>query len=1179
MHASSLLLALTLSYPGFAFYPTKYRANLASNPGISHEQITEEAFDTAAAGMVAARREIAAACALADKEKRDKEWHFGDGDFEEEKKVLDPLKLGVLDALQTGRVQDARTGLGQILHIIQDIFGHGAEKIIIDSGPEKRDSVPFTTLMLARLSAAKERNLEVLPENDAPSPQGEEESVQAHIYAAVAAWNASVAIMQGLAEAASPRDLQHLFGLSLDSLVILDPSLRNAKRWPATRRALRSTLRALLTRGSTAETRYLGFRELSGVVDSSKIKPETLISKLREVQHGGEVTLIVAQPIRLDDQSNKDIVRFLAEYPVKVNVVQLQSSCSSEEDINSAYRSMADLSSGFAAPDSEALGNLDAKRDTPDKLVHELSPVISRYDIDAAKQSTLEFQIEAGAEQLILTIDCDDCEAFTILDSPSTDTRLMPSPIRVEKNGVLQKMIFIINNPEPGFWRTNMSSTSVFNATIQSRGPVQLVDFYLAEDGGRDGYHGFFPVQGPTLARTNVALIGELSGDFEKVEWLLVDARTGKETPLPMLSGLDSAVYPGYGDTHTFGAITKLPATDFYVVVRGDAQGYPFQKMFPRLFSPEIRPGLKYELGGATNLSAGVPGTGRSSDNDNHRDDNDNDDVVPLEDEESNDRIVRRQEASVTSTVISTEASTSTFFNGLTSPESTAVATATATSVVTDVSSSATETSASVSESSASTGAAETVTETTVAVTSEPTGSESAGTTETGTTGATETVTAAAVSGASTASGSGTTGSVTTGSVTTGSETTGSETTGSETTGSETTGSETTGSESTGSETAATGTTGSESTTTGTTGTQTAGTETGGTTTTGTVTVGAESTVAETTGTGSSLTTTASLGTSVASASAVLGSESFSTTSGAASSASAAAATSSSSTTTTSIIAETVLVSSSTTATALSTVTASTNISSTVQETSTTAETAAQNSSSTSPSSSSSSVETFTTLVTQAASAAQTTTTAAPTNSTTSTTSTTSTLVSANASAVPEKTVTVTAPCAEETSPESTTANVLRLQAHQDHHHHLQNHHSAARRFPAPYTRKVPEGPCTTETVTVPVPYAPDNAPPAPKTYGGPGAPAPAPEPAPAPSSLSTAAANATVTSDGSSHGPNHGNGKGTSTTAGKPTTTGGEASTGTAEASAADEGLRGVRTGAVVVVVVALGGVTFLML
>jgi len=149
MHASSLLLALTLSYPGFAFYPTKYRANLASNPGISHEQITEEAFDTAAAvlfprfikpsgargsngaglplpkGMVAARREIAAACALADKEKRDKEWHFGDGDFEEEKKVLDPLKLGVLDALQTGRVQDARTGLGQILHIIQDIFGHG----------------------------------------------------------------------------------------------------------------------------------------------------------------------------------------------------------------------------------------------------------------------------------------------------------------------------------------------------------------------------------------------------------------------------------------------------------------------------------------------------------------------------------------------------------------------------------------------------------------------------------------------------------------------------------------------------------------------------------------------------------------------------------------------------------------------------------------------------------------------------------------------------------------------------------------------------------------------------------------------------------------------------------------------------------------------------------------------
>lgn len=145
MLSSFFLFLLTLTPPVSAFYPTKFRAHLASHPAISHEQITENAFNVAAQllfpkavqasreaygaslskGMLEARTQISRACALADRDHDEDGWHYDGGNGAEGREVLKGLKEEVVEALVSDDISRAREALGEVLHVVQDVIGYG----------------------------------------------------------------------------------------------------------------------------------------------------------------------------------------------------------------------------------------------------------------------------------------------------------------------------------------------------------------------------------------------------------------------------------------------------------------------------------------------------------------------------------------------------------------------------------------------------------------------------------------------------------------------------------------------------------------------------------------------------------------------------------------------------------------------------------------------------------------------------------------------------------------------------------------------------------------------------------------------------------------------------------------------------------------------------------------------
>jgi von Willebrand factor A domain-containing protein 7 len=146
-----LLFALFLLTTSHAFMPWDWRENLVGKHGTSHEKMTRDAFKIMAdkywptipdltVGMIQARDTIANANGNVDGDQKHSAKHFDGENFDGGQYVLTgnpvapqsvPLDASdinlfqqILDALDMGSAEDARTALGKALHTIQDFYAH-----------------------------------------------------------------------------------------------------------------------------------------------------------------------------------------------------------------------------------------------------------------------------------------------------------------------------------------------------------------------------------------------------------------------------------------------------------------------------------------------------------------------------------------------------------------------------------------------------------------------------------------------------------------------------------------------------------------------------------------------------------------------------------------------------------------------------------------------------------------------------------------------------------------------------------------------------------------------------------------------------------------------------------------------------------------------------------------------
>lgn len=458
-----------------------------------------------------------------------------------------------------------------------------------------------------------------------------------HLQAVELAKEGSEIFINYLAEYLTDRQLQHLFGLSLDSAILVDPAVFASPDWEdakvkiasmfgATResevdvnRGVKYTTINLLSQSPAAvyEDWYSleatnGSRSLDMLretvagygIGCHGIKLEAVLGALQQFKTGGELLFVVGQDFVQDSEVEAEIVDFITNNPVATTILQLETGCPSKKELKLS-QSLADLSGGEYITTLDAHETLALPRDGTLEAQAGLSVVQLSTNSDGTTQNNVRFPVDGAMDRLLITVDwaAPAKSPMKVLFSDPMDKTFEPVSRNVD--GRTQRAIWKIDSPVPGEWAFSFGEEPIpsYNLTIKGRSSIQLIRASIVESTGVSGHEGYFDILKDVLpASTEVGVVGEIYGlasaDSGTFEWLIVDTHTGDETKIPMTAGLDPTEKPGYADKNTFFGATTLPEGNFYLVVRGvDAQGYNFQRSVPSLMSAKYYPDETYELG------------------------------------------------------------------------------------------------------------------------------------------------------------------------------------------------------------------------------------------------------------------------------------------------------------------------------------------------------------------------------------------------------------------------------------------------------------------------------------------------------------------------------------------------------------------------------------------------------
>jgi len=127
-----------------------------------------------------------------------------------------------------------------------------------------------------------------------------------------------------------------------------------------------------------------------------------------------------------------------------------------------------------------------------------------------------------------------------------------------------------IKAPAPGTWRIGIAGRGVYSLIVKAKTALALREVSLSRNGS--------PIVGATPLGERVRLETALSGAGREVSFHLISIDA------TLITSFDPSVIPANG-TSTYTTDITLPLSEFRVLVKGlDEQGFPFERVSPRLF-------------------------------------------------------------------------------------------------------------------------------------------------------------------------------------------------------------------------------------------------------------------------------------------------------------------------------------------------------------------------------------------------------------------------------------------------------------------------------------------------------------------------------------------------------------------------------------------------------------------
>lgn len=430
--------------------------------------------------------------------------------------------------------------------------------------------------------------------------------------------------------------------MGLDSVILVDPAAFTSPDWNDARsklgtmlssvsrfdseenRAVRYSAVSLLSRSQQASfewsplqntnaTRSLEMLEdmmYAEQIGCHGVGLEGVLGAMQQLEDGGELVLVVGQGFQGDSETEGQILDFLANNPVSVSIMQLETECHDNGTVTLS-QNIADLSGGAYLTELKTHETLALPQNGAPEAHAGLSVVqMSTHD---SESDEVKFLVDGTMDRLVITANWFTPDTDTDSASPATMMNVLFNgpgentfaPVAQNTNGEANRAFWRIDAPAPGEWGFAFGGnpSPSHNLTIKGRSSIQLVDVSFVESAGIHGHEGYFRILKEVLpADTQIGVVGQVFGmsaeESSSTRWFIADADTGTETEVEMTSGLDPSVRPGYADQNTFFGATTLPEGDFYVVVRGmDDLGYAFQRSHQSRMAAKYYPDETFDIG------------------------------------------------------------------------------------------------------------------------------------------------------------------------------------------------------------------------------------------------------------------------------------------------------------------------------------------------------------------------------------------------------------------------------------------------------------------------------------------------------------------------------------------------------------------------------------------------------
>lgn len=190
------------------------------------------------------------------------------------------------------------------------------------------------------------------------------------------------------------------------------------------------------------------------------------------------------------------------------------------------------------------------------------------------------FYVDSGMTQLTFSLSGDTGLEIQRPDG-SNVTESDPSVTVVRVTGAT---LFIISSPVPGLWNA-VAAPGNYSLSVFGAGSIHFITFDFVELRGSNGHFGHFPIRDRELvAYEDLPVITTLDGAFKTAHFEFRN-RAGA-----LLSAFDLEAGTGEAyaiPSNVFSGTVTVPNSEFYVYVIGeDGAGTPYQRVYPRLFTP-----------------------------------------------------------------------------------------------------------------------------------------------------------------------------------------------------------------------------------------------------------------------------------------------------------------------------------------------------------------------------------------------------------------------------------------------------------------------------------------------------------------------------------------------------------------------------------------------------------------